>query len=41
MARTALILVAGCDTLSMRQLDFDTTETATVTRIVVRPGAGT
>ncbi|WP_320066660.1 DUF4097 family beta strand repeat-containing protein [Micromonospora sp. RTGN7] len=36
----ALILVAGCDTLSMRQLDFDTTESATVTRVVVRPGSG-
>ncbi|NBE84615.1 DUF4097 family beta strand repeat-containing protein [Micromonospora rubida] len=36
----ALILVAGCDTLSMRQLDFDTTETVAVTRVVVRPGAG-
>ncbi|MCX4470628.1 DUF4097 domain-containing protein [Micromonospora sp. NBC_01655] len=36
----ALILVAGCDTLSMRRLDFDTTETATVARVVLRPGAG-
>ncbi|MFI1197638.1 DUF4097 family beta strand repeat-containing protein [Micromonospora sp. NPDC020750] len=39
-AAAALILVAGCDTLSMRQLDFDTTETATVARVVVRQGSG-
>ncbi|WP_229402458.1 DUF4097 family beta strand repeat-containing protein [Micromonospora okii] len=36
----ALVLVAGCGPLSMRRLDFDTTESATVARIIVRPGAG-
>ncbi|MFJ6199656.1 DUF4097 family beta strand repeat-containing protein [Micromonospora sp. NPDC092111] len=39
-ATTALILTAGCDTLSFRRLDFDTTEAARIARITVRPGAG-
>jgi hypothetical protein len=36
----ALVLVAGCGPLSMRRLDFDTTESAAVSRVVVRPGSG-
>jgi hypothetical protein len=39
-AATALILLAGCDNLSFRRLDFDTTEAVRITSIKVRPGAG-
>ncbi|MGB2572355.1 DUF4097 family beta strand repeat-containing protein [Micromonospora citrea] len=39
-AAATLILAAGCDTLSFRQLDFDQTETARIGTITVRPGAG-
>ncbi|MFI9643802.1 DUF4097 family beta strand repeat-containing protein [Micromonospora sp. NPDC051925] len=39
-ATAALILATGCDTLSYRRLDFDTTEAAKITRITVRPGSG-
>jgi hypothetical protein len=39
-AAAGLILLSGCDTLSFRRLDFDTTETAPITRITVRPGSG-
>ncbi|MEU7959991.1 MULTISPECIES: DUF4097 family beta strand repeat-containing protein [Micromonospora] len=39
-ATAALILATGCDTLAFRRLDFDTTETATIARITVRPGSG-
>lgn len=39
-ATAALILATGCDTLSFRRLDFDTTEAATIARITVRPGSG-
>ncbi|SBT45935.1 DUF4097 family beta strand repeat-containing protein [Micromonospora auratinigra] len=37
-AAAALIVLAGCDTLSFRRLDFDTTEAVKITRITVRPG---
>lgn len=39
-AAATLILLAGCDNLSFRRLDFDTTESARITRITVRPGSG-
>ena len=39
-ATAVLILTAGCDSLASRRLDFDTTESATVSRITVLPGAG-
>ncbi|MEH0936906.1 DUF4097 family beta strand repeat-containing protein [Micromonospora psammae] len=39
-AAAALILAAGCDTLSFRRLDFDTTEAVKIGTITVRPGAG-
>ncbi|SCF45198.1 DUF4097 family beta strand repeat-containing protein [Micromonospora mirobrigensis] len=35
-----LILLAGCDTIASRRLDFDTTESARVDRVTVLPGAG-
>ncbi|MBY8875178.1 DUF4097 domain-containing protein [Micromonospora sp. PLK6-60] len=35
-----LIVLAGCDTLPSRRLDFDTTESARVDRVAVRPGSG-
>lgn len=34
----ALILLSGCATLSVRRLDFDTTESATISRITLLPG---
>ncbi|MFE9692920.1 DUF4097 domain-containing protein [Micromonospora sp. NPDC005806] len=37
-AATTLILLAGCDTLSFRRLDYDNTEAVKITRITVRPG---
>jgi hypothetical protein len=37
-AAATLILLAGCDNLSWRRLDFDNTETAKISRITVRPG---
>ncbi|MET8043125.1 DUF4097 family beta strand repeat-containing protein [Micromonospora sp. NPDC005215] len=37
---TALILVAGCDNLAMRRLDYDNTEAAQVTTIRVSGGSG-
>jgi DUF4097 and DUF4098 domain-containing protein YvlB len=39
-AAAALIVLAGCDTLSFRRLDFDNTEAVKITRITVLPGAG-
>ncbi|RKN42674.1 DUF4097 family beta strand repeat-containing protein [Micromonospora endolithica] len=39
-AVTALILLAGCDNLSFRRLDFDATEAVRITDIRVLPGAG-
>ena len=39
-AAAALILLAGCDTLSFRRLDFDNTEKVKISRITVLPGAG-
>lgn len=39
-AAAALFLLAGCDTLSFRRLDFDHTEKARISRITVLPGAG-
>ncbi|WBB49590.1 DUF4097 family beta strand repeat-containing protein [Verrucosispora sp. WMMA2044] len=39
-ATTALIVLVGCDNLSYRRLDFDTTESAPITAIQVLPGAG-
>ncbi|MFF5176059.1 DUF4097 domain-containing protein [Micromonospora sp. NPDC000089] len=39
-AAATLILTAGCDTLSTRRLDFDTTESVAIKRVTVRPGAG-
>ncbi|MGC1215223.1 MAG: DUF4097 family beta strand repeat-containing protein [Micromonospora sp.] len=39
-AAAVLILLAGCDTLSFRRLDFDNTEKATISRITVLPGSG-
>lgn len=39
-AATALILLAGCDNLSFRRLDFDNTEAVRITSIQVQPGAG-
>jgi hypothetical protein len=38
-AAATLILLAGCDTLSARRLDFDNTEAVKITRITVRPGS--
>ncbi|SCL38543.1 Putative adhesin [Micromonospora rhizosphaerae] len=35
-----LIVLAGCDTLSFRRLDYDNTESAKITRITVLPGSG-
>ncbi|MFG2058838.1 DUF4097 domain-containing protein [Micromonospora sp. NPDC048930] len=37
-AAATLILLAGCDTLSFRRLDFDNTEAVKITRITVQPG---
>lgn len=37
-AATTLILLAGCDTLSFRRLDYDDTESVKITRITVSPG---
>ncbi|MEU7590962.1 DUF4097 family beta strand repeat-containing protein [Micromonospora sp. NPDC049230] len=37
---TTLILLAGCDNLAMRRLDYDDTEAAKITTIRVLPGAG-
>ncbi|GIJ78467.1 Putative adhesin [Micromonospora phaseoli] len=39
-ATAALIVLVGCDNLSFRRLDFDTTESARITAIRVLPGAG-
>ncbi|NLU78952.1 DUF4097 domain-containing protein [Micromonospora sp. HNM0581] len=39
-AAAALIVLVGCDKLSYRRLDFDTTESARITAIQVLPGAG-
>ncbi|WP_239095780.1 DUF4097 family beta strand repeat-containing protein [Micromonospora lutea] len=39
-ATAALIVLVGCDNLSYRQLDFDTTESARITAIQVLPGSG-
>ncbi|MBQ1048706.1 DUF4097 family beta strand repeat protein [Micromonospora sp. C51] len=39
-ATAALIVLVGCDNLSYRRLDFDTTESAQITAIQVLPGAG-
>ncbi|SCL17362.1 Putative adhesin [Micromonospora nigra] len=39
-ATAALIVLAGCDNLSFRQLDFDTVEPVKVTSVRVLPGAG-
>lgn len=39
-AAAALILLAGCDTLSFRRLDFDNTEAVKISRITVLPGNG-
>lgn len=37
---TTLILLAGCDNLALRRLDFDDTEAVQITSIKVLPGAG-
>ncbi|MCW3840086.1 DUF4097 domain-containing protein [Micromonospora yasonensis] len=37
-AAATLILLAGCDTLSFRRLDFDNTEAVKISRITVQPG---
>ncbi|WP_089021943.1 DUF4097 family beta strand repeat-containing protein [Micromonospora coriariae] len=37
---TALILLAGCDNLSFRRLDYDDTETVKITAIRVQGGSG-
>ncbi|MEU8181485.1 DUF4097 family beta strand repeat-containing protein [Micromonospora sp. NPDC049044] len=37
---TALIVLAGCDNLAMRRLDYDDTESVKITTIRVLPGAG-
>ncbi|MET7964453.1 DUF4097 family beta strand repeat-containing protein [Micromonospora zamorensis] len=37
---TALIVLAGCDNLAMRRLDYDDTEAVKITTIRVLPGAG-
>ncbi|MGC5052756.1 DUF4097 family beta strand repeat-containing protein [Micromonospora sp. DT48] len=39
-ATATLIVLAACDNLSYRQLDFDTTESARITAIQVLPGSG-
>ncbi|MGK5742252.1 DUF4097 family beta strand repeat-containing protein [Micromonospora sp. URMC 103] len=39
-AAAALILLAGCDDLAFRRLDFDNTETVRITTIRVQPGSG-
>ncbi|TCB96575.1 hypothetical protein E0H26_15705 [Micromonospora zingiberis] len=39
-AAAALIVLAGCDNLSFRRLDFDTTEEVRITAIRLLPGAG-
>ncbi|WP_200215364.1 DUF4097 family beta strand repeat-containing protein [Micromonospora coerulea] len=39
-AATALILLAGCDTLSFRRLDYDNTEAVKINTVTVLPGAG-
>ncbi|MBX7265695.1 DUF4097 family beta strand repeat protein [Micromonospora sp. Llam7] len=39
-AITGLIVLVGCDNISFRRLDFDTTESAQITAIRVLPGAG-
>ncbi|MGS2617601.1 DUF4097 family beta strand repeat-containing protein [Micromonospora sp. LZ34] len=39
-ATAALIVLAGCDNLSFRRLDFDNTEAARITTIRVLPGSG-
>lgn len=40
LAAAALIVVAGCDNLSFRRLDFDNTEAVKITSVRVLPGAG-
>ncbi|MDM4720282.1 DUF4097 family beta strand repeat-containing protein [Micromonospora sp. WMMA1363] len=40
LAAAALIVVAGCDNLSFRRLDFDATETVEITTVRVLPGSG-
>ncbi|PZF84080.1 DUF4097 family beta strand repeat-containing protein [Micromonospora deserti] len=39
-AAAALIVLAGCDNLSFRRLDYDNTEAVRITTIRVLPGAG-
>ncbi|MEW2382946.1 DUF4097 family beta strand repeat-containing protein [Micromonospora sp. NPDC047707] len=39
-AAATLIVVAGCDSLSFRRLDFDNTEAVKITTVRVLPGAG-
>lgn len=39
-AAASLIVLAGCDNLSFRRLDYDTTESARITVIRVLPGSG-
>ncbi|TDC45316.1 hypothetical protein E1258_30470 [Micromonospora sp. KC207] len=39
-ATAAAILVAGCDTLSLRRLDFDDTESTRISQVTVLRGAG-
>ncbi|MFC8847355.1 MULTISPECIES: DUF4097 family beta strand repeat-containing protein [unclassified Micromonospora] len=36
----ALILLAGCDNLSLRRLDFDDVESTRIARVTVLPGSG-
>ncbi len=40
IAAATLIVVAGCDSLSYRRLDFDNTEAVKITTVRVLPGAG-
>ncbi|SCE66096.1 Putative adhesin [Micromonospora haikouensis] len=39
-AVAALILLAGCDNLSLRRLDFDDVESTRIARVTVLPGSG-
>ncbi|GIJ25713.1 hypothetical protein Vqi01_08750 [Micromonospora qiuiae] len=39
-AAATMIFLAGCDNLSVRRLDYDTTESTQITAIRVLPGAG-
>ncbi|MFF3856811.1 DUF4097 domain-containing protein [Micromonospora sp. NPDC002575] len=39
-AAAAVILLAGCDNLSLRRLDFDDVESTRITRVTVLPGSG-